>query len=80
MYALCSMQMHAHSCKTLKPEGLAKYAVDANLFRLGSTNPKKNSQTPDAFWLGVKTLDFFGFFKNVRKYLNKKKFVQMKHF
>ena len=22
---------------------IAKYAVDANLFRLGSTNPKKNS-------------------------------------
>ena len=35
--------MHTHAYKTLKP-GLAKYAVDANLLRLGSTNPKKNIQ------------------------------------
>ena len=45
--------LHIYACKTLKP-GLAKYAVDANLFRLGSTNPKKNSQTLDAFWWGAK--------------------------
>ena len=32
--------MHIHARKTLKP-GLAKYAADANLFQLGSTNPKK---------------------------------------
>ena len=31
--------------RTLKP-GLAKYAVDANLFRLGSTNPKKKFPDP----------------------------------
>ena len=37
-----------NSTKTLKP-GFAKYAVDTNLFRLGSTNPKKNSQCLDAF-------------------------------
>ena len=34
--------------KKLKP-GFAKYAVDANLFRLGSTNPRKNSQPLIAF-------------------------------
>ena len=39
-----------NSTKTLKP-GFAKYAVDANLFRLGSTNPKKNYQPLDAFFL-----------------------------
>ena len=31
-------------------EIIAKYAIDANLFRLGSPNPKKNCQTLDAFW------------------------------
>ena len=31
---------------------IAKYAVDANLFRLGSSNPKKNIQCLDAFWGG----------------------------
>ena len=49
-------------------ETIAKYAVDANLFRLGSTNPKKNIQAVDAFWLGAKSptkkkLNFF--FRNV---------------
>ena len=29
---------------------IAKYAVDDNLFRLWSTNPKKNSQLLAAFW------------------------------
>ena len=29
-----------NSTKTLKP-GFAKYVIDANLFLLGSTNPKK---------------------------------------
>ena len=28
---------------------IAKYAVDANLFRLGSTNPKKHIQLLDFF-------------------------------
>ena len=31
-------------------EAIAKYAVDANLFWLGSTNPKKNTQPLDVFW------------------------------
>ena len=43
--------LHTYHVKTLKPD-LAKYAVDANLFRLGPTNPKKNYETPDAFWWG----------------------------
>ena len=42
--------MYAFPCKILKP-GFAKYAVDANLFRLGPTNPKKNPTTV-----------FFGFY------------------
>ena len=33
-------------------ETIAKYAVDANLFRLGSTNPKKKSST-SFFFLGL---------------------------
>ena len=35
---------YLHACKTLKP-GFFWYAVDTNLFRLGSTNPKKKFQT-----------------------------------
>ena len=31
-------------------EIIAKYAVDANLFRLGSTNPKKKIQPQFFFW------------------------------
>ena len=31
-------------------EIIAKYAVDANLFRLGSTNPKKKIQPLFFFW------------------------------
>ena len=38
-----------NSTKTLKP-GFAKDAVDANLLRLGSTNPKNNSQPLDVFF------------------------------
>ena len=33
---------------------IAKHAVDANLFRLGSINPKNKSQTPAAFWWRAK--------------------------
>ena len=35
-----------HLNKTLIP-GFFWYAIDTKLFRLGSTNPKKNSQTLD---------------------------------
>ena len=31
-------------------EIIGKYAVDANLFRLGSTNSKKEYLAPDFFW------------------------------
>ena len=31
-------------------EIIAKYAVDANLFQLRSTNPKKKYSTLDVFW------------------------------
>ena len=37
-----------NACKTMKT--IAKYAVDANLIRLGSTNAKKNIQPLDIFW------------------------------
>jgi len=42
-----------YACKTLK-FGFFSYAVDANLFRLRSTNPKKKFPDPGAFWWGAK--------------------------
>ena len=33
-------------------ETIEKYAVDANLFRLGSINPKKNMQPVYVIWWG----------------------------
>ena len=33
--------MHAYPCMQNTEKTTAKYAVDANLFELGSTNPKK---------------------------------------
>ena len=41
--------MDAYPCMQNNEETIAKYAVDANLFQLGSSNPKKNSQPVDAF-------------------------------
>ena len=38
--------LHTYARKTLKPS-FFWYAVDTNLFRLGSTNPKKKSQILD---------------------------------
>ena len=32
-----------YACMQNTEETVAKYAFDANLFRLGSTNPKKNN-------------------------------------
>ena len=52
-FLLKSINLFFYACKTLKPR-FFWYAVDTNLFRLGSTNPKKNSQTLDAFWWGAK--------------------------
>ena len=40
---------YLHACKTLKP-GFFWYAVDTNLFRLGSTNPKKKIPDPGSFF------------------------------
>ena len=42
--------MHVTPCMQDTEETIAKYAVDANLFRLGSTNPKKNIQPLDFFF------------------------------
>ena len=55
--------LYLHACKTLKP-GFFWYAVDTNLFRLGSTNPKKKFQTLVLFFRII-------FFKNVQIFLNK---------
>ena len=42
-----------YACKTLK-SGSFSYAVDINLFQLGSTNPKKKKiPDPGAFWWGA---------------------------
>ena len=51
-------------------ETIAKYAVDANLLRLGSTNPKKNIQTLGVFWWRAKspTTEKIDFFSNVSLY------------
>ena len=38
----------------INEETIAKYAIDTKLFRLGSTNPKKNIQPLDCFWWGAK--------------------------
>ena len=44
-------------------EIIAKYAVDANLFRLGSTNPIKKNQAPGCFSVGGEvSTKFFIFF------------------
>ena len=48
-----SVNLFFYAFKTLKP-GFFWYAVDTNLFRLGSTNPKKKSQTLDALWWNAK--------------------------
>ena len=39
---------------TEKTINYAKYGVDANLFRLGSTNPKKNIQLLDVFLVSLR--------------------------
>ena len=46
--------MYAYSCMQNNEETFAKYAVDANLFRLGSTNPRINIKALGAFWWGAK--------------------------
>ena len=47
-------------------ENIAKYAVDANLFRLGSTNPKKKIPSAGVWWrakpLHQKNIYFLNFF------------------
>ena len=41
--------MHTLSCVQNTEETIAKYAVDANLFELGSTYSKRNIQPLDVF-------------------------------
>ena len=50
------MHNHQANCMQINEETFAKYTLDANLFRLGSTNPKKNIQPLDALWWGAKLL------------------------
>ena len=40
-------KMHVTPCMQNTEETIAKYAVDANLFQLGSSNPEKNIQPLD---------------------------------
>ena len=57
-------------------ESIAKYAVDANLFRLGTgtrDNSKKNIQPLDVFWWGAMPPPHrFFIFSKMFKYLNNK--------
>ena len=46
------------------PRIIAKYAVDANLFRQGSTNPKKNP-APGYFWAFIPGAYCWGAFVRV---------------
>ena len=45
-------KMQVNQCMQNIEESIAIYVVDVNLFRLGSTNPKKKIQTLDFFWWG----------------------------
>ena len=70
--------MHiAYPCMQNTEETIAKYAVDANLFQLGFTNPKKNIQALDIISvnskLSKKTVEFY-FFKNVFIFEQKENF------
>ena len=56
-----------YACKTLK-SGFFWYAFDTNLFRLGSTNPKKKIPRPGR---PVPPPRHFFFVKNVLTFLNK---------
>ena len=42
-------KMHVTPCLQNSEETIVKYAVDANLLRLGSTDPKKNIQLDTIF-------------------------------
>ena len=42
--------MYAYPFMQNTEDTIAKYAVDANLFQLGPTNPKKNIQSLEVFW------------------------------
>ena len=46
-----SVNLFFYACKTMKP-GLFWYAVDINLFRLESTNPKKKFPDPGCTLVG----------------------------
>ena len=50
-----SVNLFFYACKTLKP-GLFWYAVDTNLFRLESTNPKKKFPDPGCSLMGGHSL------------------------
>ena len=56
--------MYAYPCMQNTEETIAKYAVDDNLFRLGSTNPKKKYPHPGCILVGgfakeIQNFDFF---------------------
>ena len=61
-------KMYVTPCMQNTEETIAKYDVDANLLRLGSTKHKKNIQALDAFLWGAKPPTK----KNVLIFLKKK--------
>ena len=65
---------YANPCMQNTKDTIAKYAVDANLFQLGSTGPKKNIKSLEAFWWGAKpsSKNNYIFFSKMFQYLNKK--------
>ena len=87
-YLFQSMNLFFYACKTMKP-GFFWYAVDTNLFRLGSTNPKKIPRPWILFGAGLSSppekknvIFFFEFFFSkmfkyftckIRNRLNRKK-------
>ena len=63
--------MHVHKfdpCMQNTEEIIEKYTVDANLFRLGSINPKKKIQPLLFFQYSTKKLFLHFFFKSVQIY------------
>ena len=57
LYSTKTIRLKLNSTKTLKL-GFAKYAVDVNLLRIGSTKPNKNSQPLNIFFIRILIVEF----------------------
>ena len=51
--------MHNTVCMQNTEETIAKYVVDANLFRLGSTTAKKKYPAPECVLVGTRVTPIF---------------------